>query len=55
MNPSKLAKLKPKKKCCKSRTRCGRCPVVVSKVRRASETGITGKELERVFKQSRKR
>ena len=55
MKSSKLNRLKAKKKCCKSSTRCGRCPVVVSKVRKAADAGVTGKELEKVFKLSRKR
>ncbi|BBZ00376.1 hypothetical protein [Mycolicibacterium fallax] len=55
MKPSKVAKLKPKKKCCKSKTRCKCCPIVVSKVKKACDAGVCGKDLEKVFKQARQR
>jgi hypothetical protein len=51
---SKLAELKPKKKCCRSKPRCKRCPVVVHKVRKAQLSGIRGRELEKVFKRARR-
>jgi hypothetical protein len=51
---SKLAKFEPKKKCCRSKPRCKRCPVVLHKVRKAEHSGIRGKELEKVFKRARK-
>lgn len=54
MNANKLAGLKPKKKCCRSKPRCKRCPVVVNKVRKAELTGLRGKELAKVFKRARK-
>lgn len=54
MKSSKLAELKPKKKCCRSQPRCKRCPVVVQKVRKAELNGIRGKRLEKVFKRARK-
>ncbi|PJK18644.1 hypothetical protein CSX11_30180 [Mycobacterium goodii] len=54
MKPSKIAALKPKKKCCRSKPRCKRCPVVLHKVRKAELNGLRGKDLEKVFKRSRK-
>ncbi|MCV7014614.1 hypothetical protein [Mycolicibacterium madagascariense] len=54
MDPSKLAGVKPKKKCCRSKPRCKRCPLVLSKVRKAELLGLRGKELEKVFKRARK-
>ena len=54
MKPSKLADLKPKKKCCRSKPRCKKCPVVVNKVRKAERNGIRGKHLVKVFKRARK-
>jgi hypothetical protein len=50
----KLATAKPKKKCCRSKPRCKRCPVVLSKVEKAQHVGIRGKELEKVYKRARK-
>ncbi|MDX1886486.1 hypothetical protein [Mycolicibacterium sp. 120270] len=54
MKPSKLADLKPKKKCCRSKPRCKKCPVVVAKVRKAERHGVTGKQLVNVFNRARK-
>jgi hypothetical protein len=51
---SKYAGMKPKKKCCRSKPRCKHCPVVLQKVRKAALTGLRGKELEKVFKHTRK-
>jgi hypothetical protein len=54
MKTTKLADLKPKKKCCRSKTRCRRCPVVVHGVRKAERDGVRGKDLVKVFKRARK-
>jgi hypothetical protein len=54
LNISKLAAAKPKKKCCRSKTRCKRCPLVLHKVRKAELLGLRGKELETVYKRARK-
>jgi hypothetical protein len=51
---SKFAGFKPKKKCCRSKPRCKRCPVVLQKVRKAELAGVRGKELEKVSKRTRK-
>jgi hypothetical protein len=50
---SKLSGLTPKKKCCRSKPRCKRCPVVVHQVRKAERNGIRGKDLVKVFKRAR--
>ncbi|WP_199178319.1 hypothetical protein [Mycobacterium hubeiense] len=55
MKHTKLAGLKPKKKCCRSDPRCKRCPVVISKVRKAERDGLRGKQLAKVFKHARRR
>ena len=54
VKPSKFAELKPKKKCCRSKPRCKRCPLVVHKVLKAEHMGIRGKDLEKVYKRARK-
>ena len=46
--------VKPKKKCCRSKPRCKRCPLVLHKVHKAERTGISGKDLDKVFKRARK-
>ena len=38
-DPFKLAAMTPKKKCCKSGTRCLRCPVVLHKLNREINNG----------------
>jgi len=54
LKSSDLADIKPKKKCCRSKPRCKKCPVVVHKVRKAERTGIRGKQLVKVFKRARR-
>ena len=51
---TKLSDLKPKKKCCRSRPRCKRCPLVLHKVHKAELMGLRGKELLKVYKRARK-
>lgn len=53
MKVNKLLDVKAKKKCCRSKPRCKRCPLVLHKVRKAELNGIRGKELEKVFKRAR--
>ena len=48
------AELKAKKKCCRSKPRCKRCPVVLHQVRKAERNGIRGKDLTKVFKRARR-
>ncbi len=54
VKPEKLAGLKPKKKCCRSKPRCKRCPLVLNKVHKAETMGLRGKELEKVYRRARK-
>jgi hypothetical protein len=54
VKPSKLADLKPKKKCCRSKPRYKKCPVVVHRVQKAQRNGIRGKHLVKVFERARK-
>ena len=54
MKASQIGSLKAKKKCCRSKPRCKRCPVVLNKVRKAELSGVRGKELSKVFKRARK-
>ena len=54
LKAEKLLDIKPKKKCCRSKPRCKKCPLVLHKVRKAELMGIRGKELEKVYKRARK-
>jgi hypothetical protein len=54
VKPSEFAALKAKKKCCRSKPRCKRCPLVLHKVHKAELAGMRGKELDKVFKRARK-
>jgi hypothetical protein len=54
LKSAKIARLKPKKKCCRSKPRCKRCPLVLHQVRKAEHHGASGKELDKVFKRARK-
>ncbi len=53
MKFEKYATAKPKKKCCRSKPRCKRCPLVLLKMRQAERSGVRGKELEKVYKRAR--
>jgi hypothetical protein len=52
---AKLVDAKPKQKCCRSRPRCKRCPVVILALRKADSDGVSGKQLEKVFKRARRK
>jgi hypothetical protein len=45
---------KPKKKCCRSKPRCKRCPLVLDKVHKAERMGISGKDVDKVFNRARR-
>ena len=49
----KVARLKPKKKCCRSKTRCMKCPVVIMRMKKAENEGLTGKHLQKALKRAR--
>ncbi|HZZ46282.1 MAG TPA: hypothetical protein VFE65_05310 [Pseudonocardia sp.] len=44
---------KVKKKCCRSRPRCRKCPVVALRLRKAGAQELTGKDLKRALKRAR--
>ncbi|AEF41816.1 MULTISPECIES: hypothetical protein [Hoyosella] len=50
---SKVSSLKPKKKCCRSKTRCLRCPYVVAKMKKYEAAGVSGGELKKCLKKAR--
>jgi hypothetical protein len=52
---SKLVDVKPKKKCCRSKPRCKRCPVVILVLRKADSDGLRGKQLEKVLRHARRK
>jgi hypothetical protein len=54
LKPAEFTSLTAKKKCCRSKPRCKRCPLVLHEVRKAELSGLRGKELDKVFKRARK-
>ena len=44
---------KLKGKCCRSRPRCKRCPVVALRLERAGAASLTGKQLKKALKKAR--
>jgi hypothetical protein len=44
---------KVKKKCCRSRPRCRKCPVVALRLAKAGAETLTGKDLKRAVKRAR--
>ncbi|NKR46367.1 hypothetical protein [Prescottella equi] len=50
---SKISGLKPKKKCCRKKTRCLKCPVVIMRMRKLENEGATKKELKKGLKKAR--
>ncbi|MGN2636072.1 hypothetical protein ACWEKT_10165 [Nocardia takedensis] len=48
-----VSSLKPKKKCCRKKTRCVKCPVVVMRMKKAEASGCHGKDLKKALKQAR--
>jgi hypothetical protein len=44
---------KVKKKCCRSKPRCRRCPVVALRLAKAGAETLTGKDLKRALKRAR--
>lgn len=50
---SRVSGLKPKKKCCRSKTRCVKCPVVIMRMKKLEDAGVSGKELKKGLKKAR--
>ncbi|MBF6174461.1 hypothetical protein [Nocardia blacklockiae] len=48
-----VSRLKPKKKCCRKKTRCVKCPVVIMRMKKAESAGVCGKGLKKYLKQAR--
>jgi hypothetical protein len=49
----KVASLKPKKKCCRSKKRCLKCPVVIMRMKKLENEGVTGKDLKKALAKAR--
>lgn len=52
-DPAKVRDLKPKKKCCRSKTRCVRCPVVIRRMNELDPHGLSKKDLAKALKKAR--
>lgn len=50
---ARVATLKPKKKCCRSKTRCMKCPFVVHRMKKAVAAGVSGHDLQAALKKAR--
>lgn len=50
---SKVSQLKPKKKCCRKKTRCIKCPVVIMRMKKLESAGASKKELKAGLKKAR--
>ncbi|WP_196812141.1 hypothetical protein [Nocardia sp. CNY236] len=48
-----VSSLKPKKKCCRKKTRCLTCPVVITRMKKCEAAGIRGKELKKALERAR--
>ncbi|QSE95821.1 hypothetical protein JWS13_11525 [Rhodococcus pseudokoreensis] len=53
MKASEVSGLKPKKKCCRSKTRCIKCPVVIMRMKKLENEGASKKELKKGLKKAR--
>ncbi|QLY32760.1 hypothetical protein [Nocardia huaxiensis] len=48
-----VSSLKPKKKCCRKKTRCLKCPVVIMRMKKLEAAGCCGKDLKKGLKAAR--
>jgi hypothetical protein len=48
-----VSSLKPKKKCCRKKTRCLKCPVVIMRMKRLEADGCCGKDLKKGLEKAR--
>ena len=53
MKAKEVAHLKPKKKCCRKKKRCLKCPVVIAKMQKCQAAGVKGKDLKKALKHAR--
>ncbi|MHA4848718.1 hypothetical protein L1080_004120 [Rhodococcus sp. MSC1_016] len=51
---TEVSGLKPKKKCCRSKKRCLKCPVVIMRMRKLENEGASKKELKKGLVKARK-
>ena len=49
----KVAGLKPKKKCCRKKTRCVKCPVVIMRMKKVANDDLSKKELRKHLEKAR--
>ena len=49
----KVSSLKPKKKCCRSKQRCLKCPVVIMRMKKLDDRDLKPKELAKALKKAR--
>ncbi|MFZ2526927.1 MAG: hypothetical protein WAX14_04620 [Rhodococcus sp. (in: high G+C Gram-positive bacteria)] len=49
----KVAGLTPKKKCCRKKTRCIKCPVVVMRMKKIEHEDLSKKELKKRLEKAR--
>ncbi|MGB3168227.1 MAG: hypothetical protein WBB62_01975 [Rhodococcus sp. (in: high G+C Gram-positive bacteria)] len=47
--------LKPKKKCCRKKTRCIKCPVVIMRMKKLEASGASKKELKKGLEHAREK
>ncbi len=50
---SKIASLTPKKKCCRKKTRCIKCPVVIMRMKKIEHEDLSKKELKKRLEKAR--
>ena len=52
-DPARVASMKPKKKCCRSSTRCLRCPVVIHRMGKLDCDSMSKKQAAKALKKAR--
>jgi len=52
-DPTKVAQLKPKKKCCRKSTRCVRCPLVIHRMKKVDAKHMSKKDAAKALKKAR--
>ncbi|SUA73151.1 Uncharacterised protein [Nocardia otitidiscaviarum] len=53
MKAKHVSSLKPKNKCCRKKTRCLKCPVVIMRMKKCEAAGVCGKDLKKALKHAR--
>ncbi|MGO3327262.1 hypothetical protein [Gordonia sp. (in: high G+C Gram-positive bacteria)] len=52
-DPARVARMKPKKKCCRKSTRCLRCPVVIHRMGKLDCDSMSKKQANKALKKAR--